>query len=129
MPHQCANCGKLYQEGSREVLDGCGCAGKIFFYIQQDKLKTKEAPFILTSAHAAAIEKDVYDMMGNDFDREKPIVLDLESINVEQQGKYEIDLANLMKKGHPLVYKIRDGKYYIDIRETFRKIGDGKKKK
>ncbi|MFH1916563.1 MAG: Zn-ribbon containing protein [Nanoarchaeota archaeon] len=129
MPHQCVKCGKVYAEGSREILHGCECKGKLFFYIKKEKLATSEAPFILTSSEKEQIEQDVYDIMGNDIDREMPIILDIESINILRPGKYELDLVNLFKKKHPLVYRVREGKYYIDIRETFLKLSEGKLQK
>ncbi len=49
MPHQCLKCGKVYADGSQEVLKGCaGCEGTRFFYtkdklndIEREKLQTK----------------------------------------------------------------------------------------
>lgn len=122
MPHQCVRCGKLYKEGSKEILQGCECGGKLFFFIKKEKLKSQENPFILTSSDKEQIEKDVYDILGNEIDREKPIVLDMESIHVLKPGKYELDLVNLFQSHQPLIYKLEDGKYMIDIIESFKKL-------
>lgn len=36
MPHQCLKCGKVYPDGSSEVLKGCsGCGGTRFFYTKE----------------------------------------------------------------------------------------------
>ncbi|MBN1645441.1 hypothetical protein JW868_00200 [Candidatus Woesearchaeota archaeon] len=123
MPHQCVNCGTLYQDGSSEILKGCSCGCKLFFYIKKDKLAENERPFILTKEQKQQIEEDVYDIIGGEIDREKPVVLDIESINILKPGKYELDLVNLFKKKQPLIYKLDDGKYVIDIIETFKKAG------
>ena len=48
-----------------------------------------------------------------------PVVLDLASINITEPGKFELDLVKLFK-GDPLVYKISEGKYIIDVAETFK---------
>ncbi|HIH18075.1 MAG TPA: hypothetical protein HA218_04590 [Nanoarchaeota archaeon] len=47
-----------------------------------------------------------------------PVVLNLESIRITKPGKFEIDLVNIFK-GSPLVYKIEEGKYFIDLPSTF----------
>ena len=53
--------------------------------------------------------------------KEKPIVLDLESIKIMKPGKYELDLVRMFK-GEPLIFKLEEGKYIIDIPESFKKI-------
>jgi predicted nucleic acid-binding Zn-ribbon protein len=111
----------MYDDGSSEILQGCVCGGKLFFYIKKSSLERKEDILQLSSKEKEQIEKDVYDIMGNEIDREKPIVLDIESIKILKPGKYEIDLVNLFKK-QPLIYKLEEGKYVIDIIESFKKV-------
>ena len=83
--------------------------------------KAKEEPlFKLTKKEKEQIEKDVLDILGDEIDREKPIVLDLESIRILKPGKYELDLVSLFKK-KPLIYRLEDGKYMIDLIESFKK--------
>ena len=53
--------------------------------------------------------------------KEKPIVLDLESIKIMKPGKYELDLVRMFK-GEPLIFKLEEGKDIIDIPESFKKI-------
>ena len=48
-------------------------------------------------------------------DEKAPVILDLESVRVLKEGKFEIDIVNLFKKGRPLVYKLEEGKYIIDL--------------
>ena len=38
MPHQCVRCNTFYEDGARELLKGCSCDGKLFFYIKKEKL-------------------------------------------------------------------------------------------
>ncbi len=121
MPHQCVKCGEMYQDGSNDILKGCGCGGKLFFYIKKEKINQVQPQLKLSSKEKEQIEKDVYDIMGEDIDREKPIVLDIESIHILKPGKYELDLVNLFNKNNPLVYKLEEGKYLVDIAETFMK--------
>ncbi len=127
MPHQCVSCGKLIEDGSREILDGCSsCGGKLFFFIKKDRLKKlqeEESKVLnLSDSDKKQIEEDVYDILGDDVDRTKPVILDIESIKILKPGQYELDLVNLFKKKQPLIYKLEDGKYMIDLVESFDKL-------
>jgi len=55
-------------------------------------------------------------------------VLDIESVRVLKPGKFEIDLVHLFNKKNPLVYKLEEGKYIIDIAETFKRSADSRKR-
>ena len=111
----------MYDDGSGEILQGCKCGGKLFFYIKKGALERKEEIINLSKKEKQQIEDDIYDIIGNKIDKEKPIVLDIETIKILKPGKYEIDLVNLFKK-QPLIYKLADGKYMIDIIESFKKM-------
>ena len=122
MPHQCVRCSKEYEDGAKEILTGCNCGGRFFFYISKDKLK--EAKKVtqriekLPISEKEKIEEEVLDIIGERED-DKPVVLDLETIKVLGSGKYHLDLVDLFK-GKPLVVKLEDGKYIIDIASTFQ---------
>ena len=127
MPHQCVRCGKLYDDGSNIILKGCECKGKLFFFVKQEKLRQiQEAQEQLTKKEKKQIEQDVFDLIGVGIDEEKPVVLDFESIRVLKPGKYELDLVNLFKD-RPLIYKLDEGKYMIDLPESFKKALDAGK--
>ena len=122
MPHQCVRCGTLYDDGAEEILKGCSsCKAKMFFYIKKDAIKEREKQKDLSPKEKKQIEKDVYDLIGDEIDTEKTIVLDLESINIIKPGKYELDLVSLFKK-KPLIYKLEEGKYIIDLVESFKDL-------
>ncbi len=125
MPHQCVRCGKIYDDNAPELLTGCSCGGKLFFYIKKDRLEElKKATSKLTKKEKEQIEKDVRDIVGEN--EEKPVILDFESIRILKPGKYEIDLIKLFE-GKPLIYKIGDGKYVIDIQSTFEDLNKKRK--
>ena len=127
MPHQCVRCAKLYPDGSKELLAGCECGGKFFFYVRKQNVKDAEEIAInLTDKEKVQIEKDVQEIIGEDYDSDKPVVLDLESIRISSPGKYQINLVDLFK-GKPLVYKLGEGKYMIDILQTFESLKEKKK--
>ena len=75
------------------------------------------------------VEHDVREMIGLEEDQEAPVILDLESIRVTGRGKFEIDLVNLFSKKRPLIYKLEEGKYIIDLASTIRIPMDEIKKK
>jgi predicted nucleic acid-binding Zn-ribbon protein len=120
MPHQCVRCGKIYDDGAQEILTGCSCGGRLFFYIKKEKLaQLKKSISKLSPNEKQEIERDVLELIGAPEEQgEEPIVLDFESIRVLKPGKYELDLVQIFKK-KPLIYKVGDGKYYIDLAASF----------
>ncbi len=66
------------------------------------------------------IEEDVREMIGISEEEDIPVILDLESIRVLKPGKFEIDVVNLFNKKRPLIYKLEEGKYIIDLASTLR---------
>jgi len=112
-------CGKLYEDGSKELLAGCSsCSGKFFFFVKESSIqKAKEITESLTLEEKEQMEKDVMELVGENLKNDEPVILDLEAIRVVKPGKYEIDLIDLFN-GRPLVYKLADGKYMIDIVST-----------
>ncbi len=128
MPHQCVRCNIFYEDGSEEILKGCPCGGKLFFYIRKEKIEQakKVAEDVnLSDKEKVQMEKDVFELVGSEIDEEEPIVLDLESIRVTKPGKYELDLVHLFK-GDPLIFKLEEGKYMIDLVETFKRAREKK---
>ena len=49
-----------------------------------------------------------------------PVILDLESIRALGEGKFEIDVSNLFDRKRPLIYKMEEGKYIIDLAATLK---------
>lgn len=115
MPHQCVKCGKIYESTAPEILKGCSCGSHYFFFLKDEDLLIKETEN-LTKKEREEILYDIQEVIGQEVD--KPIILDLESIRVVKPGKFEIDLVSLFKR-KPVIYKIAEGKYVIDIPSTF----------
>ncbi len=131
MPHQCVRCNTFYDDGATEIIKGCKCGGKLFFYIKKEKLEqaqkiSKEVK--LSPKEKEQIEKDVYELVGSEIDSSEPVILDLEAIRILKPGKYELDLVHLFR-GEPLIFKLEDGKYMIDLVESFKKFTDRAKAK
>jgi len=117
MPHQCTKCGAIYPDASAELLTGCNCGSRFFYYIKQERVdQLMNKPVIeLTEIDRVKIEKDIREITGMDEDLDIPVILDFESIRVLEPGKFEIDLVNLMKKERPVIYNLEEGKYIIDL--------------
>ncbi|MSS74057.1 hypothetical protein EXS72_00250 [Candidatus Pacearchaeota archaeon] len=132
MPNQCIHCSVLYEDGARETLQGCSkCGGKFFFYVTADKmLKIQQARGVspnsvvaplmeLTHEDKRNIEQDVREIVGlKEID--SPIILDFESVVITAPGKYVLDVPNLFNKNRPLVYKLEEGKYVIDLSSAIK---------
>ncbi|MFW6450505.1 MAG: Zn-ribbon domain-containing protein [Nanoarchaeota archaeon] len=120
MPHQCVRCGEIFDDGSENILTGCSCGAKLFFFVKKKDLeKSQEAVESLTKSERKKVEEDVFDIIGTGKDEESPVILDFESIRVMKPGKFEVDIVALFNKEKPLVYKLEEGKYVIDLSKTF----------
>ena len=121
MAHQCVHCKRILPSATKELLEGCSnCGGRFFFYIQDDQMqRIKDNPIEIPIEEKTAVEKDIREMAGI-IDETAPVILDLESIRAVGSGKFEIDIANLFNQKRPLIYKLEEGKYIIDISSTLR---------
>jgi len=121
-PHQCVHCGEIYPAGCKELLEGCNkCKSHFFFYIREDQLeKIKENPIEIPEQDKKQVEKDIREMAGI-TEEDAPVILDIESVRVTGAGKFEIDIVNLFRKDRPLIYKLEEGKYIIDLASTLNK--------
>jgi len=110
-------------------LKGCECGSRLWFFVKKDALeKAKEINTTLTEKQKIQIEEDVREIMGTE-DPDEAVVLDLESIRVPEPGKFELDLVQLFNKEKPVVFKLAEGKYMIDVPETFQRRTELKGKK
>ena len=123
MPYRCVKCSRIIDTGNKELIEGCSdCRGKFFFYVREEQLqKLKEEPvFEISDSEKEKVEKDIREIAGI-TDEEMPVILDIESIRIVGEGKYELDIVNLFNKKRPVIYKLEEGKYLIDLAKSFRK--------
>lgn len=120
MPHQCIRCGKIYSSGSKQLLEGCdACNSKFFFFIKEKDLQeSKEIIAKLTPNTVKQMEKDVREIVSEKVPKDKPIILDFETVRMTEPGKFMIDIGSLFR-GKPVIINISDGKYYIDLQSVF----------
>ena len=121
MSHQCVRCSRIIPAGSKEILEGCKeCKGRFFFYVRDEQLEEiKNRAIEIPSSQRESIEEDVREMAGI-TDDQAPVILDIESIRVTGDGKFELDIAKLFKRDRPLIYKLEEGKYIIDLASTLK---------
>ena len=124
MPHQCVRCNAFYPDGAKEILTGCSCGARLFFFIKKQQVEEgKELVNTLTEEDKKNIEEDVAEIFHiKQEDPDRPVVLDLEAIRILKPGKYELDLVHLFKKD-PMIIKLEEGKYFIDLAQAFKKEG------
>ena len=119
--HQCVRCGKMHEDGAKEILSGCSCGSRFFFFVNKVQLeKIKTLTINLSENERHQIEHDVKDIIGDILD-EKIVILDLENVRILKPGQYEISIIDIFK-GKPLVYKLEEGKYIIDLASTFKSV-------
>ncbi len=124
MPHQCVRCNIFYDEGAQEILKGCKCGGRLFFYIKQQHIdEGKKILSNLTVEDKKQIEEDVTEILTLKLEPNAPVVLDIEAIRILKPGKYELDLVHLFKKD-PLIIKLEEGKYVIDLPHLFKEASE-----
>ena len=80
MPHQCVRCSILYDDGAKEILAGCLCGARLFFFIKKEKLEAAKQTLNtdLQPEQKKQIEQDVLNLVGIKDDI--PVVLDFESV-------------------------------------------------
>ena len=129
MPHQCTKCGATFPDAAPELLSGCICGSKFFYYIRQEKydeLNRLNSQDILdtikqlANADTFQIEKDIREVSGMEEDDDTPVILDVESVRIVEPGKFEIDIGNLFNKKRPLIYELEKGKYIIDLTASIK---------
>lgn len=103
MPHQCIKCSTIYSDDA-DFMSGCACGAKAFFFLKKDAKITDEHLSDEFRAQVLAAG---------------PVILDVESIKITD-GKYDLDVNALFGKKE-LVYKYDEGKYGIDLEESFRR--------
>ncbi|HID26149.1 MAG TPA: hypothetical protein EYP23_06810 [Thermoplasmata archaeon] len=68
MPHQCLKCGKVFEDGSSQLLRGCSsCGGNRFFFIREP-LSEEEREII-----SSEVEQDVYSKIAEMFGGEEKL--------------------------------------------------------
>jgi len=127
MPNKCVSCGKIHDDDADYLLKGCDeCGGRFFLSVSYSALKNNEIDVDIKTDEVKEIEKDVREILrgkGKDIKDTDVIVLDFETKRISKPGVYHIDLVNLFNS-RPIIVKIGDGKYEIDLSDLKRNNND-----
>jgi len=67
MPHQCLKCGKIFEEGSSQLLKGCpSCNGNRFFYTKEPL--DEKARNSITEKVGKDLNSTIMELMGTELD-------------------------------------------------------------
>jgi len=122
MPHQCVRCSTIYPNGAQEILKGCSCGARLFFFVKKkDIQRGKELVGKLSDVDKIQIEEDIREIIHvkDEDNKDSPVVLDLEAIRIMGPGKYELDIVHMFKND-PMVIKLEERKYMIDLPQAFK---------
>jgi len=114
MPHRCMNCGEMYEDDSNKLIDGCECGSSLFMYeaeeMTDDELEEEKSK----------VKDDIEEMVAKGESERDNIQFefDLDSISVEEEGVYTINVSRLLEE-MPLVIQKSDGVYHIHLPSAF----------
>lgn len=144
MPHQCLNCGRVFEKGSPHLLKGCPeCGGKKFFYTRQplsseerEQLLEKEKVDMDAVAHIVEeregeaeewlhVQPDnIKDILQEIQQKKRQVTEEIEqqsekveSIDVDDPGSYRINVKRLLDDESVIIHK--DGSYLIHLPSLF----------
>lgn len=109
MPHKCMNCGEIYDDGSQELIDGCDCGSNLFMYEPEEEISEDEKQ---------EVKNELEEMSLTSQSEKVELEFDIDSIRVQSEGVYEINISRLLDE-IPLVVRKREGKYYIQLPSAF----------
>jgi len=109
------NCGKMYEDGSDELISGCECGSSLFMY---EKEEGSEAE--MTDEEREEVASEIEEMAQKGIKERDNIKFefDLDSISIQEEGVYQINISRLLKE-IPLVIRREEGNYYIQLPSAF----------
>ena len=108
MPHKCANCEHIFEDGAAEILDGCpNCGWNKFLYVPAES-ETEDVP-------------DTETQVGEQEAVEKKSDLQVESIRILDKGSYELNLEALLEREEIIMSVKEDGRYIVHLPSVFDK--------
>ena len=110
MPHRCMNCGKVYEDESDKLIEGCECGCSLFMYEKDAEPDRSEEEL---QEEKQKVESDIEDMMMAGEEERGHI----------QIGVYELNISRLLNE-MPLIISKDEGIYHIHLPSAF--TGDKK---
>ncbi|MDY6774149.1 MAG: Zn-ribbon containing protein [Candidatus Nanohaloarchaea archaeon] len=125
MSHRCMNCGAEYEEGDEALIEGCEDCGSTLFLYEKEGEEEFDREELEEEKKSVMDELDKF--LRDVKSRVKPggeFEFDLQSITVQEDGVYEIDVRKLLEE-IPLIVEIKDGEYRLHLASVF---SEGKEK-
>jgi len=109
------NCGRTYEDDSEEIIDGCECGSSLFMY--ENEIERTEDEL---EEEKKLVKDDIEEMVSKGEKERENIKLqfDLDSISVQEEGVYNINVSRLLKE-MPLVIEKSEGIYRIHLPSAF----------
>jgi len=127
MPHKCTKCGREYQDGSTEILKGCGsCGGKKFLYIREAEINKDVLEEKSIEEIAFESKEEVLEVIDPKAKKEVEMYDRVETIRIVSPGTYEINIEKMAKSDERIVSVGTEGNYIIDLMSMAK---DTKKKR
>ncbi|MFB6180378.1 MAG: Zn-ribbon containing protein [Candidatus Nanohalobium sp.] len=109
------NCGRTYKDDSEELIDGCECGSSLFMYEKEESLSEEEL-----EEEKEEVKTDIQDVIAGGGEKDHiELEFDLNSISVEEEGVYNINVSRLLEE-MPLVIEKSEGVYHIHLPSAFQ---------
>jgi predicted nucleic acid-binding Zn-ribbon protein len=112
------NCGKVYEDDSDKLIEGCECGCSLFMYESDaEPDKTEEE----LQEEKEKVESDIQEMVmeGEEERGMIQIEFDLDSIQVHGEGVYELNISRLLNE-MPLIISKDEGVYHVHLPSAFK---------
>jgi len=109
MPHRCTKCGRLYEDGDMNILNGCICGNNKFLYVPKETI-SKEIDLI---EEREINENEIEIIKTSKSDKEKEE--DIDCVKIISPGQYEINIENLLKIDGLIIELQEEGRYIIHL--------------
>jgi hypothetical protein len=130
MPHKCTKCGREYQDGSTEILKGCGsCGGKKFLYIREAEINKDVLEEKSIEEIALESKEEVLEVIDPKTKKEVEMYDRVETIRIVSPGTYEINIEKMAKSDERIVSVGSEGSYIIDLMSMAKDTKTRSKKK
>jgi len=106
------SCGEMYEDDSDELLEGCECGSTLFMF--------EEGESDLSEDERAEVKSDIEEMVEEGLEEKENIKFefDLDSIIVEEEGVYNINVSRLLEE-MPLIIRKSEGVYHLHLPSAF----------
>ena len=111
MPHKCTKCGRLYEDGDMNILNGCICGNNKFLYVPKETIP-KEVNLI---EEKESNENEIEIIKTSKSDKDKDKEKDIECVKIISPGQYEINIENMLKIDGLIIELQEEGRYIIHL--------------